>query len=297
MEQTEFSAALQQEALTPEQRTALQQAMQSLLRWQVSRYTMDERGSIPEELAVTLAQSLWYTVCRAGEPVLQLAAADPQKMREIYHAGLRQLQKDRGKTQLLCKAVMAGVPPFASDALRETVADIASGLNSCDLEFFARQLNATIDYQLCQPVDEALAGIDYAAEYLRRLDTENALLASFEPALCERLLSAWYPDYSETPLNLCEPVLSTAAGCVLAGKNPALLSVTRQDRALLAFSLSQKKDLQKELKKAAAALCTHMGWKSPVQREYVAKTLAELEGRLRLTPSEKGLRGVFIPLF
>ena len=80
-------------------------------------------------------------------------------------------------------------------------------------------------HQLSQPVSEALRGVDYVNEWLRRLCLEQAFLDCFDPVLIRTVLEQSCPDYRNLLINLYEPVAVNALGLAILGDDPRTLSI------------------------------------------------------------------------
>lgn len=168
-------------------------------------YTGGESSSLSQLEATQLARSLEYTLGLRGEhadealPVL--ASIDPD---ELFAAKQRELASRIDTALEVWTQAVTLMPPIRNIALRDTLASIGQ-LRSCyDTYFAAHEVACSIDYQLSQPVDTALEGIDYIEAYLAQLAAEARWLAQFTPESCVAALERACPDYRGLHVNLCD---------------------------------------------------------------------------------------------
>ncbi len=76
-----------------------------------------------------------------------------------------------------------------------------------DTRFAAHVVPCDIDYQLSEPVDPGLLGIDYVEAYLARLLVEARWIARFDVEGCIAVLERACPDYRGMHVNLCDLLL------------------------------------------------------------------------------------------
>ena len=113
-------------------------------------------------------------------------------------------------------------------------------------------------HQLSQPVSEALRGVDYVNEWLRRLCLEQAFLDCFDPVLIRAVLEQSCPDYRNLLINLYEPVAVNALGLAILGDDPRTLSnpASRWQKLENRLTGLSRKTLADTLSAGAATLCS-----------------------------------------
>ena len=99
------------------------------------------------------------------------------------------------------------MPPIRNVALRDTLASLGE-LRSChDTMFAAHEVPCDIDYQLSEPVDANLLGLDYIEAWLAQLLKETRWIARFDVGSCITVLERTCPDYRGLHVNLYDLLL------------------------------------------------------------------------------------------
>lgn len=120
-------------------------------------------------------------------------------------------------------------------------------------EFSAQEIHITADYPVYNKV-EKLQGIEFISQYLEQLYHENALCMHFSAESIHHLLCGYDEHYEKLPLNLYEPVLAAALGCILTGLPAEQLELTPEAQATLALQLNGKGQTEIEQILAGALL-------------------------------------------
>ena len=280
---------------SPEEAELVEAKLYALLERQVGMYTGGDSSSVREETAQALLRSAWFTLQKSGAPPRELLTAD---FNELMLKGQRRLSFDKSVAQSLWQTACTEAPELASVSLRDTLRGIGVFFRRYDLRYFARDIPCDIDYQLCLPVPEETPGVDYIAEYLRRLITENRLLRAFDPRREDALLETARPSYQQLLVNLCEPVFANALALTLIGKTPQALSVSKSDREALAllFEPLPKSAAVKLLREGSLELCKLIGLSDPYSEDYFAEIAEGMYPRIETALGHGGLEGVFITI-
>lgn len=282
------------QSLRPAEAAALQEKLWQLLARRAALYTGGASSSLPVETAQELLAGICF--------LLDLGPhTPPDRLRRLLETDLERrlafgIQVTEGKLRMAQRrwaAACAGAPQAPCRALRDTLASLGAFPQQYDLRFFAHQFPGMIDYQLACPVPQALLGVDYLNEYLRRLQLEQELLGRFAPAALRRLLHRLTPDPEEEVMALYEPAAACALGLVLAGRSPDGLADPPPPRAALDRRLAPLPDaaLRALLTQAAQQLARHCAL-SEEAAHYLAAFALGLAPRLRAAwPDETN--GVF----
>lgn len=244
----------------------------AVMQRQTALYTRMESSSVPAETAEELFLSVKFCVNSAVNASKGKLSKAPSTLAGWLLAGQRLLyQHTQGALHLQAAAEMACLPlenPVYQDALAQT----RSFFKWYDIRFMAHQIPGMLDYPLAQPVDEALLGVDYMAEWLRRRLWEDTLCAMFPPAQVQAVLRRHSASWRHLPLNLFEPVLLCAVGRALLHLPADALSLTpAQAQALWALcSPCNIATLKSLLGRAAARLCNELHIWPTAQRQYYA---------------------------
>lgn len=156
------------------------------------------------ELAMSVAFALGIADATPEEAAIVLDVDDPVA---LWHEGVRALQRRTDAALALWRDVVATMPPIRNVALRDTLASLGELRRRYDVHFAAHEVPCDIDYQLSEPVDPGLLGIDYVEAYLARLLVEARWIARFDVESCVAVLERACPDYRGLHVNLCDLLL------------------------------------------------------------------------------------------
>jgi len=279
---------------------AFQSNLWALLDKRVALYTSGESSSIPLLVAHEMLESVLYLLDidldALGQKELQhLANAD---LNDLLEQGLCRTKIKLEACKALWKEVCLGTPLLKSIALKDTLNALDAFFATYDYRYFAAKLDCSIDYPLCDPVNENLCGIDYVHEYLSRLILENDFLGRFNVENIKALMKAISPDYRVLILNFFEPVAINALALVLVDGAVKALNVNAEQRTKIAeiFTGLPSAKAKKKLVSAAEKLCTHLRIENGNLREYVKDLAVKLYPRLATALSHSGLEGIFLTI-
>lgn len=156
------------------------------------------------ELAMSVAFALGIVDATPQEAATVLDVDDPV---ELWHEGVHALQRRTDEALALWRDVVATMPPIRNVALRDTLANLSELRRRYDVRFAAHEIPCDIDYQLSEPVDPGLLGIDYVKAYLAQLLAEARWIARFDVKSCVAVLERACPDYRGLHVNLCDLLL------------------------------------------------------------------------------------------
>ncbi len=156
------------------------------------------------ELAMSAAFVLGIEDATPEEAALALDVDDPIA---LWHEGVHTLQRRTDAALALWRSVVATMPPIRNVALRDTLASLGQMKERYDVRFAAHEVPCDIDYQLSNPVDSDLMGINYVEAYLVQLLVEARWIARFDVESCIAVLERVCPDYRGLHVNLCDLLL------------------------------------------------------------------------------------------
>lgn len=290
----EFSLA-KNAVLSLEEQLLLQEKLWELFSAAAKEFTNGESTSVSEENAARLLSSVCF--------ILQehLAATAQSESSLVYGDiaaafahGKTVLLERVAEARMLWERAVLSLPKIPSRALSDTMQGIKRGISHYDVDLFAAEVPAAIDYQLMTPVPESTLGIEYVISWLRELLLENYVLSRFEPKAVRGVLLRVCPFYSELIINLCENPLQNAIGLLLLKKDPFSLAVSRADRAALTemFVSLSKEECEGLLCSAARELCAVIALPEEYQ-SGVAAFAKSLAPRIMASLPSK-LCGVFV---
>ena len=171
-------------------------------------YCTDGSSSISafeaQELATSVAYVLGIADASAEEAARALAVDDPIA---LWHEGLAALDARVDAALQTWRRIVATMPPIRNVSLRDTLASLGELRGSYDTYFAAHEVPCDIDYQLSEPIDAQLRGIDYIEAWLAQLLVEARLIARFDAESCIAVLERVCPDYRGLHVNLYDLLL------------------------------------------------------------------------------------------
>lgn len=276
--------------------TAFEDAFMRLLERRIAAYTQGDSSSVPAHVAVDLLRSISFVLGIDLEERLVPEHLLGVDLEREFKRRLADVDRQVEDAERLWREVCIAMPLVPNIALRDTLAAIHDFFEHYDTRSMAHDIPCSIDYPLCHPVDGSIMGVDYIAEYLRRLMIEARFLQLFEVAACERVLSHASPDHVELLVNLYEPVAVNAIGLALVGQDPAHLVISDSERDAIQARLRPLGAAGRELalREAATSLCDDLGVSDAEAREYLSDIVPELLPRIEVAMSRGSLRGVFV---
>ena len=282
-------------ALTAEEQRLLQRRLLALLEWQLRRYTGEDSSSAAVELAQELLRGLCFCLgIFPAAPAARLRALLKADLQQEYERGVERLRAVQAGCEARWRGLCQAPPPAVSTAMADTLRSIGELWRAYDPVFFPLELPCSIDYQLACPVPETLAGIDYAAAYLARLDQENRFLRAF-PAAGGALMRRFYPDWPDTILNVFEPVFAGAAGCAVLGRDVRALPLSAADGQRLGayFQALPVPQLRQVLRQACRRVTQEVGLSGAGLDGYLCRCADSLAARTAALRDAGGTAGIF----
>lgn len=182
-----------------------------LLTHVASLYCMNGSSSLSQHEMVELTLSVAYTLGLADatpeEAAQTLSIDDPIA---LWHSRLAELDCRIDNALVTWKRIVLVMPPIRNVALRDTLASLGDLKSRYDTRFAAHVVPCDIDYQLSEPIDINLKGLDYIEAWLAQLERETMRIAQFDVDSCISTLERVCPDYRGLHINLYD-LLSTHA--------------------------------------------------------------------------------------
>lgn len=281
-------------AMDATRREAFAEEFVVLLASRTNRYTMGDSSSVRIETVERLARGALYCVdlhirlSPGGEP-------GAQSVRSLFEAGVKDAQRLARHGMLLLKQAESIRPPVENIGFRDTLLALPAFFRAYDTAFFAQEIPCDIDYPLCHPVSEAMLGVEYVSEYIRRLLVESAFLRLFPASLLTLVYERSFGGDGGLLVNLYAPVAEAALGRALADKAAFNLLTDASDRALIWKKTNgvPESEAMDALKQAAKSVCRELNIHGVLERDYLLQTSLALLPRLRACEAEPGYRGIF----
>lgn len=169
---------MQSPALSIEETRIFAARLAALLAWQTEKYTKGESSSVTVETAQELLASLRYTLAIAAEEMhIPWERLLTEELPPLIRRGQELLQGRLERAKQLWAAAGRTAPGLRNVYYADTLRGIGDYFKRYDLYFFAHMKPPCIDYPLLVAADEALQGLDFTEEYLKRMLTENLILS------------------------------------------------------------------------------------------------------------------------
>lgn len=238
---------------------ALSRSLQRLLADQCRAYTGGHSGSIRRETALSLGESILFTLgalLKRYEPLEALAMLRNESLENCYRDGRRQVDRLVQTAELMHRAELRRPLPVENEQLRDTLVGGISGFFKLyNPEYGAQEIHITADYPvLFYP--QGLRGVEFILKYLDNLVMENRFLRLFETAPLHRCLNLYAIRNDTTLSALCDNLCEVTLACAL--------------RPLL-----PPKPTARMLPKAGYALMERLECPSSALRQYVIRICVE----------------------
>ncbi len=234
----------------------------TLLAQVTEAYTRGRSSSVRVETAQELLHSVFYVIGiplhAAPTPDEALERVKHTPLTALYDDGQARIRRRLQAARLLHRQITNELFETPNVFYRATLVEGIGGFFKLYRPgFAAHETHITADYPLCRPLPD-VTGLCFIEAYLRAAFYENRFCGQFPASRVHRLLYAQNPDYPQAVMNLFEPVLTAALGCVLTGAPVRALSL---DASALAARLEGKSgdEVTAALDRAAAALGERLG--------------------------------------
>lgn len=178
----------------------------------VRLYCMDGSSSVSISETAQLTASVLYVLgianTTAEEAAMELCVDNPIV---LWHKRLAELDARVDTALATWQRIILAMPPIRNVALRDTLASLGDLKRRYDMRFAAHEVPCDIDYQLSEPIDTHLQGLDYIEAYLAQLERETRWIARFDTADCIAVLERICPDYRGLHVNLYDLLAAHAA--------------------------------------------------------------------------------------
>lgn len=264
-----------------EQRAQQTEELFWLLSERIARYTMGDSSSVPVETAQRLLAGIVYCVNLSNtHPSAESTAIAALRARR--EAGVTEAKRLAKRAKLLLMEAQRMQPPVTNRAFCDSLVALPVFFRAYDPDFFPQELPCQLDYPLCHPVSDALSGVEYLLDYLRRWRIESAFLRAFSRDMLIPLYERYYGDYDDLHVNLYLPVSEMAALCVLAGKPVSGLSLSQFELAgVEEILLREEETAREELLRAADGALAELRICGAAERAYLRETALDFLVRFR----------------
>jgi len=277
----------------------------NLLADKTERYNSGDSSSIRVEKAQDIMTSILFTIGlwlkTYPNPDDAVIALQKEPINEIYQKGRKRIDTMLMSTKALHAKLLHQLVDTRNVFYRSTIEGGIKGFFKLYYpDYSAHEIHITADYPLFNPVAHfKLAGIEFIKAYVEAAYYENQFCSYFSADDMHHLLCGYEEDYEELLINIYEPVMLTAIGCVIAGTDPCRLDITKEGTAFLQqlFSEIPKNEALKTIQKAAVELI-HCFQCSNGLAQYIRNNLPLIAGKIEMAAKGHTLNRVFfIPAF
>lgn len=174
-----------------------------LMRYVAGLYSAGSTSSLSAFEAHQLTASVSYALGIMDSPSEETARVlDVDDPIELWHEKVAALTARTNAVYALWEAAVLTMLPICNVSLRDTLASLSEVKRRYDVRFAAHEVPCDIDYQLHDPIDPALRGIDYIEAWLACLLDEARWIAQFDVSSCIAVLERVCPDYRGLHINL-----------------------------------------------------------------------------------------------
>lgn len=271
----------------------------SLLAKQTERYNSGGSSSILVEGAQSLLTSIMFTIGvrlkTYPNPDEAVAAIQKDGVYALYQAGREGIDRLIKSTKILHSSIIANLLQTENVFYRSTIVDGIKGFFKLYYpEFAAQEIHITADYPV-HHLMERLVGIEFIQKYLECIYYENLFCAQFSAENVHHLLCGYDEDYEELLVNIYEPVLSAAIGCILSGRDVHKLEMAASSIKILSdlFRGKRRTEIVEILREAVSQLSGLMELTEPLKR-YLRGSLPQIAAVIENAVLLQTLDRVFI---
>lgn len=271
----------------------------ALLAKKTERFNGGDSSSIRIEKAQDILASIMFTIGVAlkayPSPDDAVSAVKSIGVEAICSEGRKRIgtlvKQTRKQHLLLVSHLMQTKNVFYS-------ATIVDGINGFfklyDADFAAHEIHITADYPVYNKT-KRLLGIEFIMQYLKQLYFENMFCTHFSHEDIHHLLCGYNERYENLLLNIYEPVLASALGCVLSDAPTDLLEITPKIQSHLYHQFSGKEHIQIEqmLHNALSKLSETLSFSDSLIL-YVKQGLYQLATSIESAIKSENLERIFI---
>lgn len=183
--------------------THAQRNFARLMAYVADLYCLGGSSSVSAREMMQLTASVAYVLGIADateeEAARTLWVDDPIA---LWHERLAALDARTDAALITWQNIVLTMPPIRNVSLRDTLASLGDLKLRYDTRFAAHEVPCDIDYQLSEPIDVHLQGIDYIEAWLAQLERETHWIAQFDTTSCIAVLERTCPDYRGLHVNL-----------------------------------------------------------------------------------------------
>jgi len=253
------------------------------LAYKCRKYNRGESSSLRVETAESLMKSNVYTMGLylkslgdSGKAISELTTA---RIPEIYQKGRELITDKLAAAQAVYEQIQRNSLSTLNYTYNATISGEGLGqfFPTYQPDYEAHEVTASIDYQLCNPVDH-LTGVEFIHRYLENLALENEFCGRFSAKAIHFLLCGYDSGYKDLLINIFEQVLTSALACSLVKRRVLSLSISEEEVEVLSKELIQADlpALTLKISKAAELVQEELNIAGGALGQYVVQSLPNI---------------------
>ncbi len=248
------------------------------------KYTAFESTSIPYETAEQLTEAVLYCICEAEQVQTNaLVQAEGLSARQAYAIGAAAVEEKTRAALALYHETLQDFDSYGNRCLYDAFQQgLPEFFKWYDTKFMPQETMLTLDYPLLRDLS-GQTGIDRIYSFIECIHLEQAFLNGFPEGTVKGVLSRYNSQYGSLMENVCEIVLTTLAGHLLAGKPLSEREFVHEDflRIRGKFANTCLPQITQQLKNAVAAFIQKYYGDSTELTAYLSGALENITFRLK----------------
>lgn len=248
------------------------------------KYTAFESTSIPCETAEQLMEAVLYCIHEAEQVRKDtLVPAEGLSARQAYALGAAAVEEKTRAALALYHETLQSFDSYGNRCLYDTFQQgLPEFFKWYDPKFAPQETILTLDYPLLSGLSGQI-GIDRIYSFIECIRLEQVFLNGFPEGTVKGILSRYNRQYGSLVENVCEIVLTTLAGHLLAGKPLSEQEFVHEDflRIRGTFANTGLPQTAQQLKNAVAAFIQKYYGDSTELTAYLSGALENITFRLK----------------
>ena len=248
------------------------------------KYTAFESTSIPYETAEQLTEAVLYCIREAEQVQTNaLVQAEGLSARQAYAIGAAAVEEKTRAALALYHETLQDFDSYGNRCLYDAFQQgLPEFFKWYDTKLMPQETMLTLDYPLLRDLS-GQTGIDRIYSFIECIHLEQAFLNGFPEGTVKGILSRYNSQYGSLMENVCEIVLTTLAGHLLAGKPLSEREFVHEDflRIRGKFANTCLPQITQQLKNAVAAFIQKYYGDSTELTAYLSGALENITFRLK----------------
>lgn len=248
------------------------------------KYTAFESTSIPCETAEQLMEAVLYCIHEAEQVRKDtLVPAEGLSARQAYALGAAAVEEKTRAALALYHETLQSFDSYGNRCLYDTFQQgLPEFFKWYDPKFAPQETILTLDYPLLSGLSGQI-GIDRIYSFIECIRLEQVFLNGFPEGTVKGILSRYNRQYGSLVENVCEIVLTTLAGHLLAGKPLSEQEFVHEDflRIRGTFANTGLPQTAQQLKNAVAAFIQEYYDDSAELAAYLSNALENIAFHLK----------------